>query len=287
MWAGRGGKFGGTVPALSPDAPPSHPADRLAALLSLALPLVLPAAAQPMHTLVPVPSEMAWSAGAALRLDSSFAVAVEGVPDVRVADAAARLRTRLARHVGLILTGPSVAQTGAPTLRVVVEGAAPAIPRMVEDETYALDVTASGAVVRAASPIGAMRGMETFLQLAEAVPGGARVPAATIRDAPRFGWRGLLLDVCRHWLPMPEVLRTLDAMAAAKMNVLHFHLSEDQGFRVESLRYPRLHTYGSDGNYFTQDDIRAIVAYAAARGIRVVPEFDVPGHATAWLVGHP
>ncbi len=241
----------------------------------------------PVHTLVPVPTEATWGGGDALRLDSSFAIAVEGAVDARVPAAAERLRERLARHTGLLVAGPSIPRTGPPALRVVVGAARPTIPQPVEDESYTLDVSATGAVLRAPTPYGALRGMETFLQLAEAVPGGARVPAVSVRDAPRFGWRGLLLDVARHWLPMPHVLRTLDAMAAAKMNVLHLHLSEDQGFRVESKRFPRLHTMGSDGNYFTQDEIREIVAYAAFRGIRVVPEFDVPGHTSAWLAGHP
>lgn len=253
-------------------------------LAALALLAAAPVAAQP--ALVPLPSHADWPIGAApLRLDSTFAVAVEGVRDARVVAAAERLRTRVAANTGLLLTGPAIPRT--PALRVVVAEASPAIPRMTEDEAYTLAVEASGAVVRAATPIGALRGMETFLQLTEAVPNGARVPAVRIDDRPRFGWRGLLVDVSRHWLPMPDVLRTLDAMAAAKMNVLHFHLSDDQGFRVESRRFPRLHELGSDGLYFTQDQIREIVAYAAARGIRVVPEFDVPGHTTAWQVGHP
>lgn len=265
--------------------------------LALALPVVLaavlPARAQ-TATLVPVPSQMRWGeGGAALPLDSTFTVAVEGVRDARVTAAAERLRTRVAANTGLILAGPRVlgpdgrTVTPRPALRVVVAGASPAIPRLVEDESYALTVEAGGAVLRAPTPIGALRGMETFLQLTEAVPNGARVPAVRIDDRPRFGWRGLLVDVARHWLPMPDVLRTIDAMAAAKMNVLHFHLADDQGFRVESRRYPRLHGLGSDGLYFTQAQIREIVAYAAARGIRVVPEFDVPGHTTAWQVGHP
>lgn len=251
------------------------------------LALVLaPGARAQTAALIPVPSRVEWGVGAApLRLDSTFAVAVEGVRDARVTAAAERLRTRMAAHTGLILAGPAIPRTNV--LRVVVGASSPPIPRLIEDETYTLDVAADGAVLRAATPIGALRGMETFLQLAEAIPNGARVPAVRIDDRPRFGWRGLLVDVARHWLPMPDVLRTIDAMAAAKMNVLHFHLSDDQGFRVESRRFPRLHGRGSDGLYFTQAQMREIIAYAAARGIRVVPEFDVPGHTTAWQAGHP
>ena len=87
-----------------------------------------------------------------------------------------------------------------------------------------------------------------------------------------------MLDVSRHWMPMEVIERNLDAMAAVKLNVFHWHLSDDQGFRVESRRYPRLHEMGSDGRYYTQEEIRRVVSYARDRGIRVVPEFDIPGH---------
>jgi hexosaminidase len=96
-----------------------------------------------------------------------------------------------------------------------------------------------------------------------------------------------MLDAVRHWMPVSVVERNLDAMAAVKLNVFHWHLSDDQGFRVESRRYPRLTQMGSDGNFYTQADVRQVVAYAQDRGIRVIPEFDMPGHTTAWFVGYP
>ena len=96
-----------------------------------------------------------------------------------------------------------------------------------------------------------------------------------------------MLDVSRHWMPVEVIERNLDAMAAVKLNVFHWHLSDDQGFRVESRRYPRLQQLGSDGHYYTQDEIRRVVAYARDRGIRVVPEFDIPGHTSSWFVGYP
>jgi hexosaminidase len=113
------------------------------------------------------------------------------------------------------------------------------------------------------------------------------LPAVTIRDQPRFRWRGLLIDVARHYQPIEVLKRNLDAMAAVKLNVFHWHLTENQGFRIESRKFPKLHQMGSDGLYYTQEQAREIVAYAAERGIRVVPEFDMPGHSTAWLVGYP
>jgi hexosaminidase len=115
---------------------------------------------------------------------------------------------------------------------------------------------------------------------------GYYFPHIDIRDTPRFVWRGLMIDVARHFMPVEVITRNIDAMAAVKMNVLHLHLTDNQGFRIESKTFPKLHQF-SNGEYFTHADIRKIVAYAAERGIRVVPEFDVPTHATSWLAGYP
>jgi hexosaminidase len=156
-----------------------------------------------------------------------------------------------------------------------------------EDESYELTVTPKQARITAAHPLGVLRGLETFLQLARVDAGRTVVPAVRVSDRPRFAWRGLMLDPCRRWEPVEMVKRTLDGMASVKLNVLHWHLSEDQGFRVESKVYPKLHQLGSDGLFYTQDQVRDVIAYARERGIRVVPEFDLPGHATSWLVGHP
>jgi hexosaminidase len=125
------------------------------------------------------------------------------------------------------------------------------------------------------------------LQLVEVMPQGFAAPAVRIADQPRFSWRGLMIDSGRHFMPMEVLKRNLDGMEAVKMNVFHWHLSENQGFRVESKKFPKLHELGSDGLYYTQGEIRELIAYARDRGIRVVPEFDVPGHSTAWLVGYP
>jgi hexosaminidase len=132
-----------------------------------------------------------------------------------------------------------------------------------------------------------MRGLQTFLQLVEITPQGFAVPTVWIEDKPRFPWRGLMIDSGRHFMPVEVIRRNLDAMSAVKLNVLHWHLSENQGFRVESRRFPKLQGMGSDGLFYTQDQVRGIIAYARDRGIRVVPEFDMPGHSTAWFVGYP
>ena len=132
-----------------------------------------------------------------------------------------------------------------------------------------------------------MRGLETFLQLVRTTDAGFAVPAVSIEDSPRFPWRGLMIDVGRHFIPLDVLKRNLDGMAAVKLNVFHWHLSENQGFRVESKKFPKLQEMGSDGLYYTQEEVRDLIAYARERGIRVVPEFDMPGHSTAWFVGYP
>ncbi len=238
------------------------------------------------HTLMPVPAEVSFGAGG-LALDSSFAVTLGGQADARLDRAVTRMLDRLAKQTDLRFVGRRSDASGDATLEIHVRGTAGPVPRVVEDESYELEVRPDKARLSAASPYGALRGLETFLQLVEPGAGGPVVRAASIRDAPRFPWRGLLIDVSRHWMPVEVVKRNLDAMAAVKLNVLHWHLSEDQGFRVESRRFPRLHELGSDGLFYTQDQIRDVVAYAADRGIRVVPEFDMPAHTTSWFVGHP
>lgn len=155
------------------------------------------------------------------------------------------------------------------------------------DESYALEITNERVVLNSNTDFGAMRGMETLFQLIQTEKGMTCLPLLKIEDSPRFQWRGLMIDVCRHFIPKNVILRNLDAMAMAKMNVFHWHLSEDQGFRVECKTFPKLHEMGSDGKYFTHEDVKEVIKYANDRGIRVVPEFDIPGHSTAWFVGYP
>ena len=161
------------------------------------------------------------------------------------------------------------------------------IPQFGEDESYVLLVKKDRIMLDAPSSYGIIRGLETLFQLVEAADDAFQLPFIEIVDSPRFPWRGMMIDVCRHWIPKEVVLRTIDAMAAVKMNVLHWHLSEDQGFRVESKVFPRLHEIGSNGDYYTQDEIKDIIQFAAERGIRIVPEFDLPGHSKSWQMAYP
>ncbi len=235
--------------------------------------------------LLPWPASISRRAGR-LALDSTFTWTVSGYSDGRLVRAVDRALRRLEGRTGMILPRTPT-RSGAATLVVRAAGPGMAVQGVGEDESYTLDVASGGAVLAAPTVVGIIRGLETFLQLVRGDGSGWSLPLVRIADRPRFPWRGLLVDVARHWEPPAVIERTLDAMAAVKLNVLHWHLSDDQGFRVESRRYPKLQELGSDGDYYTQDQVRAIVAYARDRGIRVVPEFDMPGHAQSWFVGYP
>jgi hexosaminidase len=230
--------------------------------------------------LMPMPSSVQLSGGG-LAIGADFGVTGDAAGPL--APAVKRFRARLARQTGIF---PAPSGGSAATLRITCQPCT-AGPVLGEDEAYQLDVTPAGANLKAASVAGALHGLETFLQLVQPGPEGFQVPAVRIADHPRFPWRGLMLDCARHFLPLAVIERNLDAMAAVKLNVFHWHLSDDQGFRAESKLYPRLQQLGSDGEFYTQEQMRAVVAYAAARGIRVAPEFDMPGHTQAWLTGYP
>jgi hexosaminidase len=235
---------------------------------------------------MPVPASVQLQTGR-LAITSVFSVATKGHADDRLRGGIARMTRRLAGRTVMTLPLDLAVDESTATLVVQCERAGNPIPSLNEDESYSLEITDKQARLVAPTVVGALRGLETFLQLLQGDRQGYYLPGIRIHDQPRFRWRGLLIDVGRHYEP-PEVLkRNLDAMAAVKLNVLHWHLTEDQGFRVESKKFPKLHSMGSDGLYYTQDQVREIIAYAAERGIRVIPEFDIPGHATSWLVGYP
>jgi hexosaminidase len=238
------------------------------------------------HRLMPVPASVQLRPGR-LKIDASFRVAAAGHTDARLEAAINRAARRLEGRTGFEFSRAPSGDARAAALVIECQGPGGEVPSIKEDESYSLEVSDKQAVLKAATVVGALRGLETFLQLLDGDRQGYFIPAASIRDKPRFPWRGLLIDVGRHYEPMEVLKRNLDAMAAVKLNVLHWHLTEDQGFRLESKRYPRLHQMGSDGLYYTQEQVREVINYARERGIRVMPEFDMPGHATSWLVAHP
>ena len=241
-------------------------------------------AASPGSQLMPRPVEVVPGTGA-LSLENGLRVAGGGTSDPRLSRALGRFAERFGRQTGVFR--PATEGATPATLTVRVTKAALGLPSIEMDESYALTVAPEGVTLTAPETWGALRGLETLLDLIEPGPGGLSLPAVTIKDRPRFRWRGLMIDSGRHFMPIDVLKRNLDGMAAVKLNVFHWHLTEDQGFRVESRRFPKLHQLGSDGLFYTQAQVKDVIAYAADRGIRVVPEFDMPGHTTSWFVGHP
>ncbi len=239
-----------------------------------------------INSLMPQPAKLTVHQGS-LPWSSSFSVSTPAFHDARLDSAIQRTLRELENKTGAPLSKDILPKAANATLIVDVKGPGEEIQSLDENESYSLVVTASGAKLQAATVVGAMRGLRTFVQLLQTEPTGYLLPAVQIEDTPRFRWRGLMIDCGRHFEPIDVIKRTLDGMAAVKLNVFHWHLTEDQGFRIESKLYPKLTAMGSDGLFYTQDQAREIVAYARDRGIRVVPEFDMPGHTKSWFVGYP
>ncbi len=219
------------------------------------------------------------------------------------------LRATLTAATGLPL--PPGDMSGPDVIRLSIH---PMVTKDLGEEGYRLAVMPTGVHLVGGGPAGLFWGAQTLRQLLgpdafrrAPLPGRSRrLPLIHVQDSPRFRWRGLMLDVARHFMPKEGVLRYLDLMAAHKLNVFHFHLTDDQGWRIEIRKYPRLTEVGSwrartkighrasplweekpHGGHYTQDDIREIVAYAAERHITVVPEIDVPGHSQAAIAAYP
>jgi hexosaminidase len=241
------------------------------------------AQSQPQLNLMPMPANVQAGTGQ-LQITQSFSVAVSGAHDASFDEEVQRFQAQLSRQTGI----PFRPKSGtAPTLQIHADHGRQAVQKLGEDESYELTVSDSGAKLTAPTSLGVLRGLQTFLQLVEITPTGFAAPSVTIKDQPRFPWRGTMIDVSRHFIPIDVLKRNLDGMAAVKLNVLHWHLSDDQGFRVESKAFPKLTGMGSDGMFYTQEEIRDLIAYAHARGIRVMPEFDIPGHSRSWFLGYP
>jgi hexosaminidase len=245
------------------------------------------AQSSPDLNVMPLPGKAQLGTGA-LKIDREFTLAFTGFREARLDRAGQRFITTLGHQTGIVFGHAAAGGDPAKaTLVVTTDHESKPIQELGEDESYTLDITATGAKLHAANPLGVLRGLQTFLQLVSITPDGFAVQVINIQDQPRYQWRGLMIDVSRHFIPLPVLRRNLDGMEAVKLNVFHWHLSDNEGFRVESRKFPKLQGDGSDGLYYTQEEIRDLIAYARDRGIRVVPEFDMPGHSTAWFVGYP
>jgi hexosaminidase len=261
----------------------------------------------PPISLVPIPATLTPRPGSFVL---SPTASVAAGPDLR--GQAELVRDQLRPATGLPLsfapsgTGPGITLALDPSLA------------SLGDEGYRLTVTAEGVAIRAPKAAGVLHGSQTLRQLLppaifrRAPVAGAswEIPAVEIEDRPRFGWRGSHLDVGRHFMPKEFVLKHIDMLALHKFNVFHWHLTEDQGWRIEIKKYPKLTSVGAfrkdsmtaprtkdpalrkfsgqpHGGFYTQDDVREVVRYAADRGITVLPEIEMPGHAMAAIAAYP
>ncbi|WP_428944311.1 beta-N-acetylhexosaminidase [Pantoea sp. FN060301] len=234
--------------------------------------------------LMPWPQQVAQPAGGgSLVLDNHFSVRVDGDS---LDEAVLRLRQRVGLQTGWEMM-PQATSPAKPTMLIVIQQRVDPLPQPDSDESYSLKVSGDGIRLEAPTRFGALHGMETLLQLVENTPTNSAIPFVEIHDSPRFPWRGILIDSSRHFMPLETIRRQIDGIAAARMNVFHWHLTDDQGWRFASKHFPQLQEKGSDGLFYTQQEMKGIVKYAADRGVRVVPEIDLPGHATALAAAMP
>ena len=250
----------------------------------------LAAGAQQLNTLnlMPVPKQIEPGQGK-FRVSSKFTVSIQATAtDTILYRAVNRAYQALNRKTGLVFSQKYI--TAADTMSaapVKVIAQAQSVPVIGVDERYSLVVTENNIVLKAPNTIGVLRGLQTLIQLLDKDDKGYYLNCASIDDSPRFKWRGVMIDAARHFISLEEIKRNIDAMATVKMNVLHWHLTDDDGFRVESKIFPLLQRKGSNGDYYTQEQLKETVAYARDRGIIVVPEFDMPGHSQSWFAGYP
>ncbi len=246
--------------------------------------------AQQVNTLklMPAPKEVVQNAGK-FRINNKLVISVQSnATDTILYKAVNRTYQALNRKTGLAFGQQYITPlvtSGSASLLLVVKAAANA--GIGVDESYGITVSEKQIVLNAPNTIGALRGLQTLMQLVDKDDNGYFSPFVNINDSPRFKWRGLMIDAARHFISFEEMKKNIDAMEAVKMNVLHWHLSDDEGFRVESKLFPKLQADGSNGDYYTQAQLKELVAYAKDRGIIVVPEFDMPGHAQSWFAGYP
>lgn len=237
--------------------------------------------------LMPWPQEITVG-DSGFEIKNNFTISIPENSSQRVHTATTNFLRRLSGRTGVFIKkgwAVNSLEEANPSLEISFERVGNLI--INEDESYKLDVSTTKVTIKAVTDLGVLHGLETLLQLVNSNETLFYFQEVVVKDNPRFTWRGLMIDAARHFQPVDVIKRNLDAMAAVKMNVLHWHLTDDQGFRIESKTHPKLHELGSDGLYYTQNQIKDIVQYASDRGIRVVPEVDVPGHATAIVTAYP
>jgi hexosaminidase len=237
--------------------------------------------------LMPWPQNINLTSGT-FTLTKQFKVNIIGNPDSRLFKGATNFLRRLDGRTGLFLEQAYVTKVNEfPTAELQINCERKGKVGLNEDESYQLSIVSDKITINATTDLGALHGLETLLQLMQNNGTSFYFPAVEVTDSPRFTWRGLMIDAARHFQPVDVIKRNLSAMASMKMNVFHWHLADDQGWRIEIKKHPKLTEFASDGDYYTQEEIKNIVKYADERGIMVVPEIDIPGHASALLSVYP
>ncbi|OEF05085.1 family 20 glycosylhydrolase [Vibrio genomosp. F10] len=237
--------------------------------------------------LMPYPQTVELNKGQ-VTVDSEFKVFIKGYNSDRVEYTAKRFIDRLERQTGVPTLNWQAENEKEANLVIDIKRAPKTEVQNIEsDESYKIETKGDQITLSSESPYGAMRGIETVLQLVEATSTGYHIPAVTIVDEPRFQWRGVSYDTSRHFIEFDVLIRQLDAMASAKMNVFHWHFWDDQGIRIQTDSWTRLWSESSDGNYYTKDQVRYLVEYARNLGIRVIPEVSLPGHSSAVAHAYP
>jgi hexosaminidase len=237
--------------------------------------------------LMPWPQNIKLSAGT-FALSKNFKVNITGNPNPRIFIGVTNFVRRLDGRTGLFLEQSFLTKVNeSPEAELQINCVRNGKIEINEDESYQLTITSNKIIINASNDLGALHGLETLLQLLQNNSTSYYFPVVEISDSPRFTWRGLMIDAARHFQPVDVIKRNLDAMASMKMNVFHWHLADDQGWRIQLKNHPKLTELASDGNFYTQEEIKNIVKYADERGILVIPEIDVPGHASALLTAYP
>ena len=212
---------------------------------------------------------------------ASLSLALSPAGAAELKSIAAVLKDFASQDAGVTMT------EGAGGPQVVLELASNATLAKLGEEAYTLEVTPDAIKISAPTGHGVFNGAMTVVQLLAAAKHSGNVPCLAVTDYPRFAHRGVLIDPARNFLTMTTIKKTVDSLARLKMNVLHFHLVDDQGWRFESKIFPKLTQVGGAGGFYTQDQLRDLVAYAAARYVTVMPEIEMPGHSRALLASYP
>ncbi|WP_226983160.1 beta-N-acetylhexosaminidase [Vibrio navarrensis] len=237
--------------------------------------------------LMPYPQQVQLLSGR-IAIDANFSMLLKGYRCKTVMKKLKGTLERLYRQTGVPMLHWQASSQQSATLVVDIASAPPSdVPNLGWDESYHLHAAEGQVVIRAPQPVGALHALETFLQLIESDALGYYLPALSITDAPRFGWRGVTYDTARRYIELPVILRQLDAMAAAKLNVFHWHFWDDQGIRIQFESYPKLWQQSADGYAYSKAEVSQVIEYARALGIRVIPEISLPGHASAVAHAYP